>query len=136
MRLTRIAYLDVGAFGKLILPSGVRLYTVERPWLGNAPSISCIPEGVYQLRPRPFFRGGYDAIEIMDVPDRSHILIHIANWPWDVEGCVGPGIGLDLGNNQVVSSRIAFGQLMEEFNQHQPPSITIDHVEARLEATY
>ena len=65
--------------------------TVERPWANNAPNISCIPEGKYELRRSRFYRRDYDAYEVVGVKDRSRILIHIANTPLDVEGCIGLG---------------------------------------------
>lgn len=79
----------LGTFGTMVMPNGVRLYTVERPWLGNLPSVSCIPAGVYECEPRNFFRGGYKAVEITEVPGRKHILFHIANFPRELEGCIG-----------------------------------------------
>jgi len=30
-------------------------------------------------------------VQIMDVPDRTFILFHTANFPYDVEGCIGVG---------------------------------------------
>ena len=88
LTLTRFCYSPMGTFGEMVMPDGVKLYTVEKQWLGNAPSISCIPPGVYSCRPQKFFRGGYDAVDI-SVPGRSHILFHIANVATDVEGCIG-----------------------------------------------
>ena len=37
----------------------------------------------------------YPAYEILNVPDRSLVKIHIANVMWDVNGCVG--VGRDFG---------------------------------------
>ena len=108
LTLDRLAYLDQGTFGRLLFPSGISLYTVERPWINNAPRISCIPEGEYSLVPKQFFRGGYQTYELVEVPGRSHILIHIANWPHEVEGCIGVGTGLNLANFQVVNSKTGF----------------------------
>jgi len=130
--LTRIAYLSEGTFGKMTLPSGVILYTVERPWLNNQLGISCIPEGVYALTRRMFFRGGYNTWEITEVPGRKHILIHIANWPREVEGCVGLGTGLELADYMVVNSARAFKQFMVETAQFDRLSLEINSVKAVL----
>ena len=89
LALTRFCYSPLGTFGEMTMPDGIKLYTVERPWFDNRPSVSCIPPGIYKCAPRRFFRGGYDAIEITSVPNRSHILFHIANVATDVEGCIG-----------------------------------------------
>lgn len=110
------AYTPLGTFGTLTLPSGVVLYTVERPWLDNRPRVSCIPEGEYECRPRQFFRGGYPASEILDVQGRSHILFHVANRPRDVEGCIGVGsrLGAVAGDWAVLDSKTGFRQFMSE----------------------
>jgi hypothetical protein len=87
--LQRFAYLDSGTLGKLTVGPW-SCYTVERPWLDNTPSQSCILEGQYKCEP---FSGSrfQDVVQIMDVPDRTFILIHAANYPRDVEGCIGLG---------------------------------------------
>lgn len=88
--LIRLAYLPFGTFGKFLCGSNT-LYTVERPWLNNAKEISCIPEDRYICKPKFFFKHGYQAVEITSVPGRENILFHIANWPEDLEGCIGVG---------------------------------------------
>jgi hypothetical protein len=87
LSLERYAYHDDVTLGRFRI-DGVVFYTVERPWLGNAQRISCIPIGTYRCSPRRFVRGGYDAIEIRNVPGRAHILFHIGNRATDVEGCI------------------------------------------------
>ena len=114
--LQRFAYTVQGTFGELILPSGNTLYTVERPWLDNKPTVSCIPTGVYRCQPRKYYRGGYEAIEVIEVPDRSYILIHRGNTMDDLAGCIAPGLHLGYVSNKwaVTNSREAFAQVMDE----------------------
>lgn len=87
--LTRFAYTPDGTFGRL-----GRFITVEEEWQNNAPDISCIPCAVYvcQRVQSPKFGNTF---EIMDVPDRTHILIHPLNTEEGSRGCVG--LGLRLG---------------------------------------
>lgn len=94
---------------------GAVLYTVERPWLDNQAMVSCIPEGAYNCRPRRYFRGGYDAVHIRNVPGRTHILFHRANVPSDLAGCIGVGSRLGVLNGQwaVLQSRAAFAWFMD-----------------------
>jgi hypothetical protein len=125
LRLERMAYLDEGTFGKLYLPNGKLFFTVERPWLDNLPRVSCVPEGTYPLIRDYFDRGGYETFQVMDVSGRSQILIHVANWPKDVEGCIGVGLGLDLGNFMVTSSRLAFRAFMESLPGDEERQIQI-----------
>lgn len=98
LKLERFDRLDEGVFGRLIFPDGWWCYTVERPWLDNKPMVSCIPDGVYSLGLRysptvqRITRGRYsEGWEIQDVDGRTYIMIHPANWPTDLNGCVGVG---------------------------------------------
>ena len=85
----------MGTFGVLRLDGGWECLTVERPWLGNTPSVSCIPDGVYELELGTYHRGGYAAYELVHVVGRSLIKIHRANLAAEVQGCIG--VGLDEG---------------------------------------
>ena len=68
------------------------LATVERPWLNNAPHISCIPAGTYPIQFAFSDRWQRLVPMLLDVPFRSLIEVHIANVAQDVEGCIGPGL--------------------------------------------
>lgn len=115
---------DSGTFGELNMPSigldGLRLQTGECPWRDNKPFVSCIPPGLYgcQWRESPRFGWTY---EVVDVPDRTHIIIHIGNWCGDVdlslrsdvEGCIllGMGSGVLAGQQAVLNSGNALTKL-------------------------
>ena len=86
--LERFCYSDFGTFGDLIMPDGQVLKTVERPWIDNKKSISCIPVGTYDCVPRRYNRGGYDAVEVTQVKNRSYILFHKGNFAEDSAGCI------------------------------------------------
>ena len=99
---------------------------VERPMLNNKPSESCIMEGTYTAFPNesPKFGSGY-ALEAKDLgvtrqgPSlRTHILIHKANCPQELQGCLAPGVdfGFVKGEWAVLNSTAAFNALMREFN--------------------
>lgn len=64
--------------------------TLELPWRDNERNISCIPEGSYRVikHNSPKFKQSF---WLQDVPDRSEILIHIANFTSDLRGCIAPG---------------------------------------------
>ncbi len=76
--------------------------TIELPWLQNKRNVSCIPEGRYELRKRFIKKFGLHLL-VVDVPDRSWILIHPANdAKTQLKGCIapvtqltGPGKGRD-----------------------------------------
>ena len=116
--LDRFADTPFGTFGRLSV-GGFACYTVERPWEGNAPHVSCIPTGTYplRLRPSPIVQrtsGHEQGWEVCDVPGRKLIMLHVANTMDDVEGCIGVGKGLGFvaGKWAVTSSKTAFSELM------------------------
>lgn len=96
--LTRFAYLDTGTYGFMDV-GGRRIYTCERAWKNNVPGQSCIPEGSYEVvRHKSPSKGECFALvgEGVVIPPtegvRWGILIHIANWPDQLEGCIAPGL--------------------------------------------
>ena len=105
VELKRFAYHPEGTLGVIDL-AGDRFYTIERPWLDNAPNISCIPEGSYLTGWRDSPRFG-ETWHVKDVEDRTWILIHAANYPKDVQGCIGLGTGLMADRVAVSNSRKA-----------------------------
>ena len=139
--LTRFAYLPWGTYGKLTLPDGREFFTVERPWLNNAPFESCIYEGSFFLGLRQYgvvtsSSGGEftEGWEVMDVNRRTYIMIHPANWPCDLEGCIGVGMDLNISKDRagnwvegVTDSRAAFRELMEYLGTRNEWALHITH---------
>ena len=109
--IKRFCYHPMGILGVLWV-AGRKFYTVERPWKDNIPYESCIPEGEYDLswRESPKFGWTY---EVKDVPNRTHILIHVANYPQDVVGCVGLGSRLMADRIAVFASKLAINEFHE-----------------------
>lgn len=113
--------------GFLTMPGqgGGVLATIERPWIdrddgvpGGKPYESCVPAGKYKLIPhtRP---DGAEVVALVNedlgvyyleehMPDeggRFLILCHVANWPFNVVGCIGPGLyHNDSSQGRMVSS--------------------------------
>ena len=98
--LTRTYFPD-GTNGKLECEGKLICYTIELPWKQNAKRVSCIPEGKYFIRKRYSQKYKWH-LELVDVPNRSLILLHPANYAQrELLGCIapvtklsGPGIGL------------------------------------------
>jgi hypothetical protein len=67
-----------------------RCVTVELPWKDNQVRISCIPAGTYKVVPRRSPKYG-EHLHILDVPGRSLILIHQANYVHQLLGCIAVG---------------------------------------------
>ena len=100
INLERFCYHPNATLGVIEVDSE-RFYTVERPWLDNKPNVSCIPVGTYEMGWRESPRCG-ETWHVKDVPDRTHILIHVANFSRDVHGCIGLGMSL-MGDTVAVS---------------------------------
>lgn len=124
--------LPWGTFGRLVTPA-FDLFTVEQPWVpnpdapGGKPFESCIPAGLYFLEPHSSDKypdtwamvneglgvSHYD--KRPDVP-RFACVIHIANWPRNVQGCIGVGMALVpsfQGHDGVQDSGVAMGKLRD-----------------------
>lgn len=138
LRLDRIGWIagnsiecPEGTYGRLIFPDGTEFYTCENPWKGNQPFVSCIPTGVYYLEQRysPVVQrtsGGEfaEGWEVTDVLNRDYIMLHVGNFPSDVEGCIAIGRSLKVMQNKqgrwclgVSDSRNAFRELMEKMDE-------------------
>lgn len=93
-----------------------RFPSLELPWLNNAPNISCIPPGVYKWKKRFSPGKKYQVIELIDVPSRSFIQMHLGNYTRQIEGCILPGMGLkDIDKDgifDVTNSGEAFDKIM------------------------
>jgi len=68
---------------------------LEPSWQWNQPSVSCIPEGTYQLVRRASDKyGAHFHIQGLygdEVPGRSLILLHHGNYRKNTRGCMLPG---------------------------------------------
>lgn len=87
-------------------------YTIELPWKDNRHGISCIPEGTYPVVKRFSNRHQFH-LEVLNVPDRSLILIHKANdAQQELRGCIAPVASL-TGPGKGYPSKPAFDKLYQ-----------------------
>ncbi len=61
--------------------------TLELPWLNNQRLISCIPTGTFSVVKRTSEKYGTH-FQLLNVPDRSMILIHSGNYYSQTQGCI------------------------------------------------
>jgi hypothetical protein len=89
--IKRIKYQDKQTLGEFTLfKDGQEIFnckTLELPDLDNAFQKSHIPKGTYEVIPRTSvkFKNHY---HILDVPNRTYILIHAGNYYTDILGCI------------------------------------------------
>ncbi len=87
-------------YGKIVLPTAT-IFTLEHPWtdkngdgLGDT-GRSCIPAGMefeMKFRPDAQTRHPYDVWELIGVPGRENIQVHIGNVIDHTDGCVLVGM--------------------------------------------
>ncbi|KVV15866.1 DUF5675 family protein [Flavobacterium sp. TMP13] len=107
--LNRI-YFPEGTNGTLVYKGKTICHTIELPWKANRPQISCIPEGEYFIVKRYSTKFGWH-LELVEVPNRSLILIHPANnAALQLRGCIAPVSQL-AAPGQGRKSRLAMQQL-------------------------
>lgn len=132
LTLTRELMTKAASVGALDVAGRGILYTLERPWvphetqLFGTPSVSCLPEGRYQLVPAfsPTFSGRFggrpmfyvtqgSAVTVRPVAGcaRWGILIHPANLPTQLAGCIAPGKGRGPGGAYITHSTAALDLL-------------------------
>jgi len=97
--LLRHTYWQTGTYGKLSV-AGLELCTAECPWLNNKKFVSCLPEGLYTVelwnspsKGKCYIITGRGVVKENDSTNkRFSCLVHKANWPDELRGCVAPGL--------------------------------------------
>jgi hypothetical protein len=72
--------------GIVILPDGTEYSSLERPWLNNQTSISCIPAGHYKFKRDT--HGRFQWFRVLDVLGRTNIELHLGTIPTHSDGCI------------------------------------------------
>lgn len=112
------AYFKEGTNGTLFCSQTFLCHSIELPWKENKRSISCIPEGRYELVPR-FSNQFNHHLLLKGVEKRSLILIHPANDVLkELEGCIAPVLTL-TGIGKGTQSRPALQKLLSLVHQAQ-----------------
>ena len=93
-------------------------YTLELPWKDNQNNISCIPVGSYTGTIRTDGNKGW-RIELVGVPNRGNVQIHVGNYPSDILGCIL--VGLAWSTNMVTSSDAARLNLKKAYEDAGSP---------------
>ena len=122
MKLLIERYSDSGkqtiGEGFIINDEGFSLFnfkTLELSWKDNKSQISCIPTGNYNVVKR-YSQKYKNHFHILDVKDRSYILIHSGNFHTHTKGCILVGDDLTHLNNDneidVINSKITLKTLL------------------------
>lgn len=122
MKVVLNRLLDTGkeTLGKLVIYDELKecftCKTLELSWKENKRNISCIPRGEYRAVIRFSEKHG-EHFTIEDVEGREYVLIHAANYHYQLRGCISVGktyvdINKD-GELDVCSSRDTMDSLLE-----------------------
>ena len=117
-----------GTNGELRCGGKLICFTIELPWLQNQRSVSCIPEGRYELKLRSAAKRGQHLL-VVNVKGRDGILIHPANdAKKELRGCIAP-VTILTGPGKGSQSRLANEKLkalvLEALNKKEKVFITI-----------
>lgn len=114
-----------GTLGYLTHNDMFNASTIELPWKDNKPNISCIPNGDYVVTPHRY-RRRYKSFRLLDVPNRSSVLLHHGNFAGDAflgykthsAGCIilGKRIGYLGRQKAVLLSRLTVSKFVEHMN--------------------
>ena len=113
-------YSAANNFGIDLGDSRKGVHSLELPWKGNQQKISCVPTGIYECV-RSMYYGGdgvggkkdYECFELVDVPGRTEVKIHVGNYPHNFEGCIGLGMARSEDPPAIWSSGKAFALFMD-----------------------
>lgn len=80
--------------GVLYVDGLVTCFTIELPYVQNQTNISSIPLGEYKAKIVGGHKNLGDCIQLLNVPNRSGIFIHVANSVKEIRGCIAPNMQL------------------------------------------
>lgn len=127
LTLVRDDFRPTATFGAFFTELDERLLeTVERERDHNRASTAtrpgaCVPAGRYRCK-RVNSPSQGNCFQLCDVPGRSYILIHSANWSKQLRGCIAPGLTRTVMNDNdpstvddmaVTSSKLAMKKFMD-----------------------
>ncbi len=122
MKLTVIRQIvgERGIAGELFLDGRRECFTVEN-------REKAIPEGIFPIVLEYSRRFGRLLPEIKNIPERTECKFHVANFAYQLEGCIA--VGRVRGSDAVLESALALNALMEKLiivrNRHEEITVEI-----------
>ena len=114
LQLFRIAQSPVATYGVLLYEGIPFALTLERPWLFNRKSESCIPVGTYKVIRVQSPKHG-NTFQVQNVTGRDGINFHKGNLEGDTEGCILVGEQFEPINGKpgIAASTAGFAQFLD-----------------------
>lgn len=130
--LVRTSYLQTGTTGRIFNNMDIPIcLSLERPWLDNQRDVSCIPVGLYDMVVdirKPGTEKACEVWELVDVPGRDQIQLHIANKVDELLGCIATVSTLTVFKDHALfggRSGSAFGEFMRTLSGKRKAQILI-----------
>ncbi|WP_144394824.1 DUF5675 family protein [Pleionea sediminis] len=154
MKLIRGYIPSFGVFGELLDLDGNHLaYSTERLWNNNISFQSCVPEGVYELKPYEYkgeletFALENKALNVQVQATHNRFVrwgccFHGANWPHQLQGCIAPATEFMPLYNAAFkrtmfggsSSGVALGKVLDYLHDSGDRTLEISHQRAVVAA--
>lgn len=114
LRLVRVGEFENATYGVMSIDDRPLFVTLEDAWRDNEKMVSCIPKGTYKIRRHQSPKFG-ECFMVLDVPNRSHILIHAGNSHKDTHGCIllGQNFQTEGPEARILASRPAVAKFMD-----------------------
>lgn len=128
IKMVRLLHLQDRILGALIAKDKIYA-TLELPWKDNSKNISCIPRGSYTMVRHWSRKFPYIHLQLLDVPNRSGILIHAGNTPENTSGCILLAKSFTENNNLSATSRDAIEELMQIVGNKENLTLEITDVQ-------
>ena len=116
-------YYHNGTNGEIFQNGRLICYSIELPYKSNQKNISCIPEGLYTVKPYMSSKFG-DVYIVENVQNRAGILLHPANNALkELQGCIAPvtelnGNGLGLGSRKALKKLFSLFKIIISKNKN------------------
>ncbi len=123
LTLHRISSTNEGTFG-VITRAGLPLcLTCELPWRDNKTGVSCIPAEIYPVTRWTSPSKG-EVFKLLNTTPREDILIHVANKPTELRGCIA--VGKQFARFQGVQGISLSRDTMTSLLQNLPDKFNLD----------
>lgn len=100
LTLQTVVYRNDCTLGVLLYETEPVCVTLEDPWNFNNTGVSCVPRRTYSVVPWNSAKFP-NTFNLVDVPNRSAILIHAGNTADNTEGCILVGEMYGTLNNKI-----------------------------------
>lgn len=129
--LERQEHTNKSIIGSIYYDGEFICYSLELPWNNNKVGDSCIPPGVYDLEFH-LYKGHTETWALFgetvshwcdNTKQRCVIVIHVANSPDELDGCIA--VGLDKDTDWLIDSEKAFKKLKNVIISKNIDKITI-----------